>query len=397
MTQLDIPDDLALRLMQHADMRGMSVEMMLEQWLNGGGTGSHDVGLFLKLAADMRLFFQLSSDLLCVLDEQARFISVNRAYTTQMGYSQDELLGRSLMALVHPDDSKRARETLAAHVSGWPAPTPFEIRLLTRGGDQRWTSWSFSPSTEGKTFAIAHDVTEQKAWQREIVARNEELDAFSGAVAHDLKTPIASIIGFASLLETYQDRVDADMLRNAIYEIMQAGFQAREIIDSLLLLARVRRTHQVPVGPLDMYQIIETVTERLRSQIAGNAAVIQMPDEWPSALGYAPWVEQIWVNYISNAIKYGGEPPLVRLGADHPTDDGNVRFWVEDNGSGIDPAQHARLFKPFTRLDHNRQKVEGHGLGLSIVKRIVDRLGGDVGIEGSSVGGSRFSFTLPTP
>jgi len=123
---------------------------------------------------------------------------------------------------------------------------------------------------------------------------------------------------------------------------------------------------------------------------------------WPAALGYGPWIEEVWVNYLSNAIKYGGQPPRMELGADplpNPPPQagegkggGMVRFWVRDNGSGITPEDQSRLFAPFTRLDQIR--AGGHGLGLSIVRRIVEKLGGQVGVESQVGSGSTFSFTL---
>jgi signal transduction histidine kinase len=123
-----------------------------------------------------------------------------------------------------------------------------------------------------------------------------------------------------------------------------------------------------------------------------------LSDVWPKALGYAPWIEEVWVNYLSNAIKYGGRPPRVELGAavqaggsTPPT----VRFWSQDDGPGLTPEEQARLFVPFTRLAQG--KAKGHGLGLSIVRRIVEKLGGEVGVESEGVPGqgSLFFFTLP--
>ena len=115
-------------------------------------------------------------------------------------------------------------------------------------------------------------------------------------------------------------------------------------------------------------------------------------DSWPRALGHAAWVEEVWANYLSNAIKYGGQPPRVMLGAE-PQQDGMVRYWVRDNGPGLAPEDQARLFTPFTRLDQVR--VKGHGLGLSIVRRIVEKLGGQVGVESQLGQGSTFFFILP--
>jgi signal transduction histidine kinase len=109
------------------------------------------------------------------------------------------------------------------------------------------------------------------------------------------------------------------------------------------------------------------------------------------AVGHGAWIEEIWVNYISNAVKYGGTPPHIELGA--TPGNGSVTFWVRDNGTGIPADKVNQLFKPFTRLDEARAK--GYGLGLSIVKIIADRLGGEVGVLGNPDGGSTFFFTLP--
>jgi signal transduction histidine kinase len=145
-----------------------------------------------------------------------------------------------------------------------------------------------------------------------------------------------------------------------------------------------------------MAAIVAEVRSRLADLIQqGKAEMVVPPAEaWPVAWGYAPWVEEVWVNYISNAIKYGGEPPRVELGASVQPD-GMARFWVQDNGRGLSPEEQAKLFMPFTRLGQAR--VQGHGLGLSIVRRIVERLGGTAGVESEGIPGrgSLFYFTLP--
>jgi len=110
------------------------------------------------------------------------------------------------------------------------------------------------------------------------------------------------------------------------------------------------------------------------------------------AHGYAPWIEEVWVNFISNGLKYGGNPPLLELGSD-ATDADMIRFWVRDNGIGIDAASQSELFTEFTRLD--KVRAQGHGLGLSIVHRIIKKLGGYVGVESGPGEGSMFYFTLP--
>jgi signal transduction histidine kinase len=147
------------------------------------------------------------------------------------------------------------------------------------------------------------------------------------------------------------------------------------------------------VEPLDSAQIVTEARERLANVIEECQAEVITPDTWPEALGYGPWIEEVIVNYLSNAIKYGGRPPRVELGGTAQAD-GMVRFWVRDNGPGIPPEAQTQLFTPFTRLD--RVRANGHGLGLSIVRRIVEKLGGQVGVESAQDQGSVFSFTLPS-
>jgi PAS domain S-box-containing protein len=227
----------------------------------------------------------------------------------------------------------------------------------------------------------------------ELRSRNEELDAFSHTVAHDLQNPLSVIIGMADVLHDESAAMPLDVLRTHLQTIAQSGRKMDQIIDELLLLAQVRRG-QVNVSRLPMDSIVTEARERLADMIEQFQAEIMVPAWWPPALGYAPWIEQVWINYLSNAIKYGGRPPYVELGAT-PEPDGSVRFWVKDNGPGLTREEQARLFTPFTRLDQVR--VSGQGLGLSIVRRVIDRLGGQVGIESSGVPGqgSVFSFTLP--
>jgi two-component system, sensor histidine kinase and response regulator len=165
------------------------------------------------------------------------------------------------------------------------------------------------------------------------------------------------------------------------------------IIKELLLLAEVRKTG-IELQPLHMGSIVQEARCRLANVIDSTHAEFlpAVISEWPVARGYAPWVEEVWANYLSNAMKYGGQPPRLELGA-IALQDGMVRFWVRDNGRGIPPEQCARLFTPFTRLDPDR--AAGHGLGLSTVRRIVEKLGGQVAVESVAGEGSVFSFTLP--
>jgi signal transduction histidine kinase/DNA-binding response OmpR family regulator len=244
---------------------------------------------------------------------------------------------------------------------------------------------------------------ERKRAQEQRERLIEELDAFAHTVAHDLKSPLCTIVSFADMLEEDYATIPDGERQECLQMIVRGGHKAVSIIDELLLLAGVRKLEEVEMGPLDMASIVAEAQQHLAQMIEEHQAEIVLPDTWPVATGYSPWVEEVWVNYLSNAIKYGGQPPRVELGASPPSvppacggeakGRRMARFWVRDNGPGLTPEEQARLFIPFTRLDQVRAK--GHGLGLSIVWRIVEKLGGQVGVESEVGRGSVFTFTLP--
>lgn len=244
-------------------------------------------------------------------------------------------------------------------------------------------------------IALQRHWAEETLRQRtaELEAQNKELDAFAHTVAHDLKNPLQLLVGYAELLEEEQAQMAPEEVTRLLRTMARRGRKMDSIINELLLLAGVRKM-DVELQSLDMAQIVAEAQERLSDLVAEHQAELIVPSSWPGACGYAPWVEEVWTNYLSNAIKYGGRPPLVELGGTAGSD-GQTRFWVRDNGPGLDAQARSQLFIPFTQLSQVR--AEGHGLGLSIVRRIVEKLGGEVGLEPAAASGrgSVFFFTLP--
>jgi len=237
----------------------------------------------------------------------------------------------------------------------------------------------------------------------ELQSRNEELDAYAHTVAHDLKGPLGHMVGFAQVLEQDYAELSDEEMQRCSRTIAQGGRKLSYIIDELLLMAELRDA-EVELEPFDMAHVVQESQARLNFMVEEYQAEILLPapEDWPVALGQAAWLEEVWVNYLSNALKYGGQPPRVELGFDvnplgPPTLEQEMRgnmvgFWVRDNGHGLTPEEQARLFTPFTRFEQTRAK--GHGLGLSIVQRIVGKLGGQVWVESKMGVGSTFWFTL---
>lgn len=254
-----------------------------------------------------------------------------------------------------------------------------------------------------RTHLFLHSL--QKDLERQVA----ELNAFAHTVAHDIKSPLSVLVGYGDILADDSFDLQHQELKDIAEAIVKSGRRVSNIVDELLLLSSVHQMEEVKRTALDMTAIVRRVQERLEPLIQESQSEITVPPTWPMALGYGPWIEEVWVNYLSNAIKYGGcpdedIPPRVELGFDDLASDGmsemenpftgaSVRFWVRDNGPGIAPEQQGQLFTEFTRL--HQVRAQGHGLGLSIVQRVVEKLGGQVGVESDLGEGSLFYFILP--
>ena len=235
-------------------------------------------------------------------------------------------------------------------------------------------------------------------YARTLEARNAELDAFAHTVAHDLKNPLTGLIGYSQMLELGYQEMSAEEIEQCLHSINLSAKAMSGIIDELLLLASVRRVEQIETRPINMQSIVDAAQKRLSAAIQESQATIALPSAWPIVVSYGPWITEVWANYLSNAIKYGGTPPQIEVGFDEPVQPGDgalacVRFWVRDNGNGLTPETQSKLFAEFSR--GNEARVAGYGLGLSIVRRIVERLNGTVGVESEPGQGSKFWFSLP--
>lgn len=349
-----------------------------------------------------RTHIEQANDLIFTLDGSGKIASVNKAACTLLGYASEELLGRTPLDFISPRDRARAVKALSKLLLGEDIPQ-LEVETYTKDGcrldlEVRGCVLSRQGRVH-ETFHIVRDITSrnrvEKALRRsnrELQERNEELDAFARTVTHGLKNPLNSALGHAEILEAEGTKLSSEQLALHARLVAQNARKMQVIIDALLRLAMVRETEVSP-EPLDMAHIVSGAHLHVAHMLEAAQGGITMPDTWPTALGYEPWVEEVWQNYISNAIKYGDQPPRIELGA--TVEDGDmIQFWVRDHGPGLTEEDQAKLFTPFTRLEGTR--ATGHGLGLSIVKRIVEKLGGRVGVDSAPGQGSTFIFSLPS-
>jgi len=234
---------------------------------------------------------------------------------------------------------------------------------------------------------LQHSRVQLRAQVDALETRNKELEEYAHMVAHDLKEPLTVLIMNADLIKHVPDLT----LRECLLQIKSTAYEMRNIIKNLLLFAEVSKT-EAPRGVVQMVPVVANVQARLSYMIKEKQAQVILLPVWPDAVGYGPWIEEVWANFLSNALKYGGQPPRVELGASARSD-GTLRFWTRDNGPGIPPEDQARLFTASKHI--SRLSQSGEGLGLPIVHNIVEKLGGQVGVESEIGKGSLFFFTLP--
>jgi PAS domain S-box-containing protein len=345
-------------------------------------------------------------DAVIATDQRGRIKFMNPVAESLTGWNKSEADDKDIGEVFHVLDRETKRPVqdpaLRALADNKVTLLDAGAVLVSRTGDEIPVGDSAAPIRDERgnlvgAVLVFRDETERTQAQqaleqhaRDLEEKNQELDAFAHTVAHDLKDPLSTIAGFASILADGELDLPKDELQQYLRIIEGRTLQASGVIDELLLLSSVRKA-EVSTEPLAMSRILSRAEYRLAYLKQERHAEIARPSDWPVALGYGPWVEEVWTNYLSNGIKYGGDPPRLQVGA---TCDGPmVRFWVRDNGQGIPAKELDRLFTPFTRL--HQVRATGHGLGLSIVQRIVRKLGGTVGVESEEGQGSIFYFTLP--
>jgi signal transduction histidine kinase len=238
-------------------------------------------------------------------------------------------------------------------------------------------------------------VSEAHLRQQAIVlqARNAELDSFAYATSHDLKAPLVSLQGMAGLLVEECGEELGERGRHYVDRINATVGDMAALIGNVLTLSRVgREERSTEVISLD--EVADVVIDRLSDAIRAQDVKVTR-----GALGevhaHRTEIEQVLSNLVGNALKYLGTPSTPQIEIGRIERDGAVEFYVRDNGIGIEPAYHAKIFEPFQRL--KEVDVEGSGVGLAIVKKIIDAAGGQLRVESAKGTGSTFFFTWPEP
>jgi PAS domain S-box-containing protein len=342
-----------------------------------------------------------------------KFIYVNTYAERLSGYSRIELLTMNFVQLVHPEFRELIAERARRRQLGEVLPTHYEFKMITHRGEERWIDFSVAPiqfKGQPAIIGIGIDITERKTAEEalrkltadlenrvrertvELARTNAELEQFAYVSSHDLQEPLRMVVHYVQLLEQrYQDRLDAEGAEFIAYAV-EGAKRMHKLINGLLGFARIRIQGR-PLVPTASETVLARVLENLTPEIEQTGAQITH-DPLPVVLVDEEQLAQVFQNLIDNALKFRKPEtaPRIHLGAERRG--AEWRFSVRDNGIGIAPEYHDRIFQIFQRL-HKRETYAGTGIGLSIVKRIVERHGGRVYVDSTLGEGSTFSFTLP--
>ena len=316
------------------------------------------------------------------------------------GSPPGELRHRMWGDLIHDEDMDKLETFYAKSLQGEGGVIP-EYRVRS-GGEERWVSHTWSPiMKDGEVWQVVsavNDITWRKNAEtrlqsslEELEQTNKELNDFTHIVSHDLKAPLMTIESFSSfLLEDYGDRLDGAG-QDYLSRVLTASQSMMGLIDGLLTLSRVGRKH-TGYAEVDVGRLVGEVLEDLGGQVDASGAVVTV-GEMPVVVAQEVWVKQLLGNLVGNAIKFNeSKPPRVEVGYRDAGD--HHLFTVTDNGIGIPESQRHLLFRVFSRVPTEKH-YPGTGAGLSICRKIVESMGGEIGVESKEGFGSTFWFTLP--
>ena len=226
---------------------------------------------------------------------------------------------------------------------------------------------------------------------KKLEAKNRELDNFAHKVSHDLRSPLFSIQGYTTLAREALERGTLEKLAYNLERIEHAALKMDRFLNETLRLARVGKTINQPED-VSFGAIIQEVLEEAAVQLQSKKVTISVAEDFPTVHVDRMSIREVLLNLVENSIKFLGEQPHPEIDIGYRVDGDETVFFVQDNGIGIDPSQHEKVFELFYRLD---KKGNGAGAGLAIVKRIIEVHGGRIWIESQTGHGCTIYFTLP--
>ncbi len=341
------------------------------------------------------------NDVIYTLDEQGRITYISPVVERVSEYKPDDLIGKPFVHFVHPDDRDFLLKSYQRTRSG--VQEPYEFRILDKQGSIRFVRSLSRLITENEQPAgvrgVLVDITERKKNEQErerligeLEAKNAELERFTYTVSHDLKSPLVTIKGFLGLLEKDVLTGNAEQIKQDISQIQGAADKMQRLLEELLELSRIGRLMNPPERA-SLTDLAREAALLADGQITERGVAVVIAPDMPAVYGDRVRLLQIFQNLLGNAVKFMGDQPEPRIEIAAATRDAEVVCSVRDNGMGIAPKYHDKVFGLFEQIYPDG---DGTGIGLTLVKRIVEVHGGAIELASEGEGcGCTFTFSLP--
>ncbi len=334
---------------------------------------------------------------LVILDQNLQVVKANKAFYDTFQASREETEQRLIYDLGNgqwniPKLRELLENILPAHATFRNFEVTHQFERVGRKVMLLNASEIFNPSSQARTILLAvEDVTDRKHAEEALKATNAELQHFAYALTHDLQEPLRMVVNFTELLgQEYAGKLGQEADQFISYSV-EGALRIQALLKALLAYWEVTEREQDGFAPVDSGAVLATTLLNLQAAIAQSGATVTS-DALPTVLAEEVTLMQIFQNLISNSIKYrGGEAPQIHVSAER--DGGGWLFAVRDNGVGIDPQYAERVFGMFKRL--HGSEIPGTGIGLALVKKIVERQGGRIWVESEVGMGATFKFTIP--
>jgi PAS domain S-box-containing protein len=339
-----------------------------------------------------------------IRDMRGKVIYCNEFLLRLTGYRRDEVVDREWFDLFIPAETREAvRKNWRTMVTSGKTALHFENEILTRQGDRRLMAWNDTLlfDSEGKVIAgaaIGNDITERRKAEKMLRESERMKSEFISTAAHELSTPLTTILGYAEILRNPDDFgiTDPNEMEEFLNEILAKGEILADMVTDLLDLSRIEAGRPIPLKkvPCDLADLVKRTLRSYRRQYPGKRFEIGSWD-LDQLLTIDPnKIEQVLANLLSNAAKYSGQNGAILLSGERV---GNFfQVSVQDDGIGITPEQKARVFEKFYRADASDTAVGGLGLGLCIAKNIIEDHGGGIWMDSTPGQGTTVTFSLPT-
>lgn len=337
-------------------------------------------------------------DATVIVDKMGTIRMINQQVVNLFGYERDEILGKPVEILVPQSargEHKHHRHDFFSNAKVRTMGVGLELHAVKKDKNLFPVEISLSPikTEEGLwVSASVRDITHRKKLENTLMKANEELEAFTYSVSHDLRAPLRGIIGFTTILEEeYASKLDDEALR--ITGIIRSNtHKMGNLVDDLLAFSRTGKQELVKI-PVDMDKLVKEVSRDILQQ-SPQLKVTLSQHPLPVVKADKNTIQQVWVNLISNAVKYSAGRDEIRITIGSEPSESGIVFFVKDNGIGFDNKYRDKLFRVFQRL-HSAEEFEGTGVGLALVEKIISRHGGKVWAEAEVNKGASFYFSLP--